>query len=121
MLKHFHERSVGITGPEKYPGKEWMMACIKNMHDSLWVVHMNIMEIGSYWCMQRRVKVLSPGLWMQFIYFLIVLCVGESKAPPVLYHSLRRGARNTARHMITVILLFLCVKGSSNTITCILY
>ena len=44
-----------------------------------------------------------------YVTMFIVLCVGESKAPPVLIRHTApftwRRARNTARHMITVTVL----------------
>ena len=54
-----------------------------------------------------------------FIMEFIVLCVGKSKAPPVLYpsciqHGLHGGARNRARHVITVIVLAFLILHTRN-------
>ena len=52
----------------------------------------------------RRGRILHE----MFSLYSIVLCVGKSKAPPVLYpsyrlqHGLRGGARYTARHVIII-------------------
>ena len=50
--------------------------------------------------------------------YIIVLCVSDSKVLPVVYviqHSLRGGARNTARHVITVIVLaFLTLENKAS-------
>ena len=53
------------------------------------------------------------------VYIFIVLCVGESKAPPVLYPSYStfyvRRARYTARHVKTVIVLAFLTAGKMLT------
>ena len=48
------------------------------------------------------------------INIFVVLCVGESKAPPVLIHGLRGGAPNTARHVMLFVVIVLAFLTQNN-------